>query len=79
MEKLKICVKCKYYYDGQLGRYCKHSASNLTTDLITGKKEHTLCCIMRDKRSLCGNDGRYYEPKTTIITLIAKLFKAKEK
>ena len=65
---MKICVECKWHLGGttdrldiRTGHLCMSDAVSPDICLVTGKRECHSCSFARSS-TLCGKDGKHYEP-----------------
>lgn len=55
----KLCIDCKHLFDGQ----CQHE-NNIEMELVYGRMlPKAKPRILREDQTLCGSEGRWYEPK----------------
>lgn len=70
MSNLKICLECAHIHNVHYYG-CKKVASR---NLVTGRVSYQHCDAVRKDEILCGHDGKWFEPKSTIVNREKKSF-----
>lgn len=72
---MKLCVDCKYYYEGAIAEWCKYDDGDINP--VNGKLKPKFAHIVRCNQSACGIDAKWFEEKEVPKTLsfFKRLFK----
>ncbi len=74
----RFCVKCEYSYHGSiipLNEYKKCNRPEIASNNKVTGIGNMYCSVARSFKHLCGENGRYFEPRKTIWQKLKGFFK----